>query len=107
MAYDKHTGMNLQFALNLSKKPFCITSGRLIGFTDLGDINNHLSEYKRSLGKGKGDDTMVLANSILVFMVKGLFNAFHFPYAQVSLHHHDWGSTIPVEGREQTRDNGV
>ena len=41
----------------------------------------HLSEYERGLGNG-GEQPMTLANSMLVLMVKGLFNSFHFPYAQ-------------------------
>eukprot|EP00731_Ephydatia_muelleri_P006390 Em0003g638a len=38
----------------------------LIGFTDLGDINNHLVAYEKSI---KEDTAPELANSMLVFMV--------------------------------------
>ena len=57
------------------------TTDRLIDITNLGDINTHLSEYERGLGNG-GEQPMTLTNSMLVFMAKGLFNSFHFPYSQ-------------------------
>ncbi len=56
-------------------------SGSLIGFADLGDINNHLLAFERSL-----DDTAVasgpLARTMLAFMVQGLLSRLSFPYAQ-------------------------
>lgn len=39
---------------------------------------------------------MMLANSMLVFMVKGLFNAFHFPYAQFPCTTMTGGQLYPV-----------
>ena len=44
--------------------------GELIGFTNLGDINDHLDAYEKALS---GDqEPPSLAKSVLVFMVRGL-----------------------------------
>ena len=58
--YDKHTGC-------------------LIGYTDLGEVNNHLLAFEHSL-----DEPAKPAKSMLTFMVKGLFTNLKFPYAQFS-----------------------
>lgn len=51
----------------------------LIGFTDLGDVNNNLVAYKKS----NNEDTFPkLANSMLVFMVCSLFTSMKYPYVQ-------------------------
>ena len=64
LVYDKHTG-------------------NLIGFTSLGDIGDHLSEFERSLAEGATTlSGPRLAKTIYVFMVRGLFNKLQFPYAQ-------------------------
>ena len=55
-------------------------SGALLGFTDLGDVNNLLMKFGRSL---KSDaPTESLSKSMLVLMVRGLFTRLQFPYAQ-------------------------
>lgn len=56
-------------------------NGELIGFCDLGDINNHLLEFERST---ESDTKPVIAKSMLVFMVRRLFGPLKFPYAQFS-----------------------
>ena len=53
-------------------------SGRLVGFVDIGDINNHLTKFEQSLD---GDGTKA-AKLMVVFMVKGLFSNLSFPFAQ-------------------------
>lgn len=58
-------------------------SDELVGFTDLGDINNHLLKFKKCVGEPV---TPTLANSMLVFMVQGLFVSIGFPYAQFPSH---------------------
>ncbi|XP_064401712.1 uncharacterized protein LOC135347608 [Halichondria panicea] len=56
-------------------------SGELIGFSNLGDINNHLEVYLRSLDTDI-EQSPPLAKSVMVFMVRGLFTKMQFAYAQ-------------------------
>lgn len=56
-------------------------SGNLIGYTDLGAVNNQLLAFERSL-KQDGTESVEPARSMLVFMVKGLFTTLKFPYTQ-------------------------
>lgn len=58
---------------------FCV--GAIIGFTNLGDINSHLSAFERSVEQCQADSDQP-ANSMLVLMVQGLFTKLSFPYAQ-------------------------
>ena len=53
--------------------------GSLIGFTNLGDINSHLQAYERNL---EDESQAAVANSMLVFLVQGLFSNLEFPYVQ-------------------------
>lgn len=56
-------------------------TGTIIGFANLGEINEHLMQFEKSLL----DDTPLPpqpAKTMLVFMVRGLFNSLQFPYAQ-------------------------
>ncbi|XP_019855057.1 PREDICTED: uncharacterized protein LOC109583952 [Amphimedon queenslandica] len=55
-------------------------TGNLVGFTDIGDINNHLMRFKKSLDSENTPPP--LAKSMVSFMVKGLFTSLKFPYAQ-------------------------
>ena len=58
-------------------------NGKLVGFQDLGDINNLLAEYERQHNE---NDKMFLkrplAKTMIVFMVRGLFTSLKFVYAQ-------------------------
>lgn len=56
--------------------------GELIGYTDLGDINAHLDAFERSIEEGCSSEEELLANSILVLLVRGLFSQLKFPFAQ-------------------------
>ena len=47
-------------------------SGKMIGFCNLGAVNNHLLLFERSLKK-EDCNNPVLAKSMMVFMIKGLF----------------------------------
>eukprot|EP00731_Ephydatia_muelleri_P032133 Em0023g640a len=58
-------------------------SGNLIGFTDLGDISNHLSRFENSLEED-GPTQPQLAKTVLVFMVRGIFSKLQIPYVQFS-----------------------
>ena len=55
-------------------------SGRLIGFSSLGSVSDHLLAYERKLEGDK--EELPLAKTMMVFMVKGLFTPLKFPYAQ-------------------------
>ena len=54
------------------------TSGALTGFVELGDIDSHLNEYKRSIYEPKKQKS--LAKTIVVFMVRGVVTSLIFPY---------------------------
>ena len=54
-------------------------TGDLIGYCNLGDINNHLTQLERQYSN-KTQSTN-LATTIMVLMIRGLFNSFTFPYA--------------------------
>lgn len=56
-------------------------TGEMIGFCSLGDINDHLLKFERSLNNSDPVSPN-LARTMMVFMVRGLFNKLQFPYAQ-------------------------
>ena len=53
-------------------------TAKIIGFTNLGDINNQLLELERS----ETGSQCPLVTNMLVFMVRGLFLKLEFLYAQ-------------------------
>jgi hypothetical protein len=57
-------------------------SGKLLGFVDLGNINNHLVRFEESICEDNDGAIPPLANSMVVFMLKGLFSSFQFTYTQ-------------------------
>lgn len=57
-------------------------SGKLIGFVNLGDVNNHLLKFEQSIQSVGSKLTKPLAKCMLVFLVRGLFTNLQFPYAQ-------------------------
>ena len=70
-------------------KTWCTTiknSGELIGFANLGDVNKHLDEFEQVLTSASDSETPTtttgLAKTVMVFIVRGLFNKLQFPYAQ-------------------------
>lgn len=62
-------------------------TGKLVGFVNLGDINMHLARFEESLEASSDDyepatsPETPLANSMMVFMVRGIFTSLRFPYA--------------------------
>ena len=64
--YDKHTG-------------------KMVGFCNLGDVNNHLLSFERSLGEDDSDVLPVLAKTMMVFMVRGLFTPLRLLYYAYSM----------------------
>jgi len=56
-------------------------SGALVGFANLGSITMHLLNFEKEIVGEKPPSTQ-LAKTVMVFMVRGLFNNLQFPYAQ-------------------------
>ncbi len=63
IVYDKHTGA-------------------MIGYTNLGDINEHLLKFEKSLSQLDSPAVPTFAKTMMVFMVRGLFSKLQFAYAQ-------------------------
>ena len=57
-------------------------TGKMVGFVDLGTVNNHLLSFEE-LVSSDSESAPTLATSMMVFMVKGLFTPFRFPYLQL------------------------
>ena len=58
-------------------------SGDLIGFVNLGDINQCLLAFEQSLNEELSTSTCTtLANSMVVFMARSLFTKLRFAFAQ-------------------------
>lgn len=76
---------NLSFSFsdsNCNNVVLWLILGELIGYTDLGDINAHLDAFERSIEEGCSSEEELLANSMLVLLVRGLFSQLKFPFAQ-------------------------
>ena len=59
-------------------------SFRMIGFIDIGEVNNELLKFEQACeGKPATSDLQLhVAKYMLVFMVRGLFTDHKFPFAQ-------------------------
>ena len=57
------------------------SSGRIIGFTELSDMNNELNEFDRRMTDNKPKE---LATHVLCFMVRGLVKRLCFPVVYFS-----------------------
>ena len=53
------------------------SSRKLIGFTELGDINEELNEFERSFEGGK--KPKAFATHVICFMARGLVKRFNYP----------------------------
>ena len=56
-------------------------TGNILGFIDLGNTNNQLMDFEKSI---MGEQESLLATSMIMLMVRGLFTDLCFPYAQFS-----------------------
>ena len=54
----------------------------LIGFTNIGDINNQLDSFEQHCTNPSSSTTRTVASHMLVFMVRGIFTSLEYPYAQ-------------------------
>ena len=59
----------------------CVLTSTLIGYSDLGEVNNLLSDYKQQLSTSE-ETPRLLGKCMLMFMVRGLFTNLKFPYVQ-------------------------
>lgn len=59
----------------------CVFVDAIVGFSNLGDINTHLSAFEKSVEQCQAESNQP-ANSMLVLMVQGLFTKLSFPHAQ-------------------------
>ena len=75
---------------------FSKTTGKLVGFCDMGNINDELSKFDKHF---KGSAESELATRVLTLMARGLFKDFNYPvayYASVDFSSHQlypvvWG----------------
>ena len=56
-------------------------SGELIGYSDLGEVNNLLADYEQHMLSSE-TTPRPLGKCMLIFMVRGLFTSLKFPYVQ-------------------------
>ena len=80
--YEKHISvvfdeMKIKEGLVYNKN-----EGRIVGFVDLGAVNNTLVSFEQSLTQSTTHARLPIAKHMLVFMVRGLFMSLKFPYAQ-------------------------
>jgi len=80
--YEKHVSvvfdeMKIKEGLVYNKN-----EGSIVGFVDLGEVNNTLASFEQSLAQSTNHAHLPIAKHILVFMVRGLFMSLKFPYAQ-------------------------
>ena len=81
-------------------------SGEMIGFVDLGDLNNKLAQFQRSCSNEVDNEKPPLATHMLVFMVCGKLSGVKFLYAQFpctattadQLYSLVWGCVSRLEG---------
>ena len=69
-------------------------SGALVGFHDLGEVNDLLSDMEREV---KNPNTRrLLAKVMLVFMIRGLFTSMKFPYVQFAANSTKGATLFPL-----------
>ena len=72
-------------------------SCRLIGFVNLGEINETLDKFERQCqNKEQVISEESVANHMLVFMIRGLFTSLEFVYAQFPTHGLTGESLFPI-----------
>ena len=70
-------------------------TGALVGYSDLGEINNILSDYEKQLSASHSTQRP-MAKLMLVFMVRGLFTSLKFPYVQFPAASTKGGDIFPL-----------
>ena len=73
---------------------YYMTTGELIGFSDIGDVNQHLIQLeKQSLDPNY---TEKLSTSMLALMIRGLFTDLTFPYASFPTSNLTGDQIVPI-----------
>ena len=92
LVYDKHSGIK---HINYYCHQYLETSisGSLVGYTEIGDINSHLQAFEHSIQENNSElsseeassssSGKIIADSMLVLMVRGLFTSLKFAYVQI------------------------
>ena len=70
-------------------------TGSLVGYSDLGEVNNLLSDYEQQLMSLR-TAPRPMAKLMLVFMVRGLFTSLKFPYVQFPAASTKGGDIFPL-----------
>ena len=65
----------------------------LVGFTDIGDINNDLTLLEQDVDNPQSQD---VASHILLFMVRGLFTKVNFPYVHFATRNASADTLYPI-----------
>ena len=75
--------------------------GEIIGFTDLGNVNNEILNLER---QSEGDaEHPPIAKHLLVFMVRGIFFKLDFPYAHFASENATGDLLFPISYMESNR----
>lgn len=67
---------------------------QLIGFTDLGEINNHVDNLEKQCSSN--DANTNVATHMLMLMVRGLCSSLEYPYAQFATRSVTADSLFPI-----------
>lgn len=59
---------------------FCKTTGKLVGFSELGDVNELTAQFEQQIDSEENDYSKPLAKYAIVFMVRGIFSSLCFPF---------------------------
>ena len=70
-------------------------TGALVGYSDLGEINNILSDYEKQLSASHSTQRP-MAKLMLVFVVRGFFTSLKFPYVQLPAASTKGGDIFPL-----------
>lgn len=76
---------------------FSKSNGELVGYVDVGDINNHLMWLEKEYTDKNGEVVQnTLAKTMMVLMIRGLFLNFTFPYASFASSNLTGEQLIPI-----------
>ena len=56
------------------------SSGKLIGFTEMGELNEEINEFQRGCDEGKSELDRQFSKYVNMFMVRGIFSNLCYPF---------------------------